>query len=62
MKRRDYELIASAIKRARDFSINADKPGVDWAARMIADAFAREKPGFDRDLFLTNCGVQEYER
>ena len=57
MKRRDYVLLAGAIKRAREFSIDADLPGVDWVIENIAQELARDNPRFDRELFLTNCGV-----
>jgi hypothetical protein len=67
MTRRDYILIAAAIKEAQH-AIYGKEPteahgplmdGAAYAAEYIADAIARDNPrGFDRALFLKNAGVQ----
>lgn len=65
MTRKDYILIAAAIKSARRDNI-AGRPrqdlsdhnrGVDWAARSVADELARDNAAFDRARFLAACGV-----
>lgn len=54
MTRRDYELIARVLARARG-------PGglysedVDTLARDMADALASTNPRFDRERFLAAC-------
>ncbi len=59
MKRRDYELIARALRDV--VIVRSLEASNQWRrdAEAIADALATEKPAFDRDLFLTNCGVIE---
>lgn len=64
MKARDYELLAVALYGAFP---NAET----WGAQeervkqhsadciAVADAFAARSQTFDRQLFLTNCGVTD---
>jgi len=66
-----YLGLADAIKRARDLAsqdyLCDETPtdnemrviGVNLAARQIADAFASVSNGFDRELFLRNCGMEK---
>ena len=63
MTRKDYVLIAKAIKSSR-VSNYLDNPnralylnGIDNAAHNMADALASDNPRFDRDKFLTACGL-----
>lgn len=59
MRRQEYEMITSAIRRAVvDAPGTNGREGVKRAAVEIADAFAREKPGFDYHKFLTDSGVR----
>lgn len=61
MTRKDYELIAGTISHAVK---NYD--GEDWTmlgagaaiARLLADELAEDNPRFDREKFLTACGVK----
>lgn len=55
MTRKDYVLIAEALKEARRVSQYPD--GISTAARCIAGALAAANPRFDRARFLRACGV-----
>lgn len=57
MTRKDYVLIAEAIRKVYSDHHPDDCFGVDWTARAIADALSRDKPRFDRTRFLEACGV-----
>ena len=61
MTKKDYELIAGAIKSEYDGMQRLDRiyvrEGVFHAARAIAYALASDNPRFDRDKFLAACGV-----
>lgn len=61
MTRKDYILIAEALKEARAeaLALRAGAGvGVTIAAVRLADALARDNPRFDRERFLKACGVQ----
>jgi hypothetical protein len=58
MTRRDYVLIAAALKAAQDDEVKAGHPVYDTATYKLADVLARENPRFDRERFLKACGVQ----
>jgi hypothetical protein len=64
MTRKDYILIAAALKEAAADILNKECPvqdlldGKDYAAEHIADALARDNPRFDRERFLKAAGVQ----
>lgn len=49
MTRKDYVLIAAALREART---------VAEAARLLADQLAQDNPRFDRERFLKAAGVQ----
>jgi hypothetical protein len=61
MTRKDFELIAEAIKGMKD-----TYDGEDWTingamhpfACKLADALETTNPRFDRALFLEACGVK----
>lgn len=61
MTRKDYVLIAAALKRARvQGAYSHDehmRAGVDFAASCVADALAQENARFDRERFLKAAGV-----
>lgn len=57
MTRKDYVLIAAALKDARASTPEANHVGVDVAASNIAHALARDNPRFDRARFLKAAGV-----
>lgn len=65
MTRKDYELLAKALKTATDRvricePENAQKDildGIGYAADYIVDALAAGNPRFDRVRFLAACGV-----
>lgn len=71
MNQKEYELIASVIKGRRANTRNLDKLGwsadeVDAGLDVLADftdfitaELARNYANFDRDKFLTACGVNE---
>ena len=60
MTRKDYELIAGAVRdalhSARPWSEDKED-GIRLAVRSIADALAADNPRFDRSRFLAACGV-----
>lgn len=64
MTKKDYELIAAAFAEARDEM--ADHPGriagSAQVARRLASALRSTNPRFDRDRFLTACGLPENAR
>ena len=65
MTRKDYELIAKALKLARDnLTQGQDSTALvcvgicNVNAIRVADALANENPRFDRERFLEACGIQ----
>jgi hypothetical protein len=65
MTRKDYEIIAAAIKATQDRIIETTAGavvaqeqlrGVRRTAAHLADALAKENPRFDAGRFLTACG------
>jgi hypothetical protein len=65
MTRKDYVLLAEALKGARSSYSSATLPnvaiyhnGVDNAAHRVCEALARENAAFDRARFLKACGVE----
>ena len=62
MTRKDYKLIAAALKRAGE-RCDADKDGDVWlAASEIADALKADNPRFDHDRFMTAALRHEGEQ
>lgn len=65
MTRKDYELIAAAIKSADSDTCNAlhllESAEIALAiySRHIADALAADNPRFDRARFRRACGVED---
>jgi hypothetical protein len=64
MTRKDYVLIAAALRDTllidcptQEYLMGA-KAAARSAAFRIADALGRDNPRFDRERFLTACGVQ----
>ena len=59
MTRRDFELIASAVKNARLYGNHSTERGdaVTTVALNLADALETNNTRFDRARFLTACGV-----
>lgn len=60
MTRKDYELIAAAIKNQReDFAHNKSSvAAVDATANRIANALSRDNLRFDRRRFLDAAGAK----
>lgn len=61
MTRKDYVLIAAALREARLHALRNEAPdgGVFWlaaAADEIAYALERDNPRFNRERFLAACG------
>ena len=55
MTRKDYVLIAKLLKNANEDNYdNALVPLIKW----FADDLQADNPRFDRDRFLTACGVK----
>lgn len=60
MTRKDYVLIAQAIKRAKDECLSDDTTGaVKQAARNVALSMERDNPRFDRARFMAACGFED---
>jgi hypothetical protein len=58
MTRKDFQLIADAVKRLQVFSNSgSDEISLGLVAKELADALATTNPNFDRARFLTACGV-----
>ncbi len=57
MTKKDYELIAAALKLSADTGFESHYPGIVNAAHAIADALAQDNPRFDRARFLKAAGV-----
>lgn len=64
MTRKDYVLIATALKSARNIipgpalDIDSYNHAADSAAYALANALAADNAAFDRARFLKACGVQ----
>lgn len=62
MTRKDYQLIADALKSARDESTTEWlRAGVERAASRVAQALRATNPRFDVTRFLVACGIPESE-
>jgi hypothetical protein len=63
MTRKDYILLAAAVRRVRDGYGTNWNPNlfraVDDIAISLGAALLRDNPRFDRVRFLTACGVPE---
>lgn len=57
MTRKDYVLIAAAVREERERFSNRN-PGADDLVRALADSLAADNPRFDRARFLKACGVE----
>lgn len=64
MTRKDYELIASAIKRSHLTELDGHEETIIATAQHKTTAFSvarrleMDNPRFDRDRFLKACGVE----
>lgn len=61
MTRKDFVLIANALKDAAEMASTAHpdfRRGVNQAASDIAYALRTTNPRFDRERFLKACGMQ----
>jgi len=68
MTRKDYLLIAEALRRTHNLidvtatgneQVEAERHiAVEVASRYLADALASDNAAFDRERFLTACGVE----
>jgi hypothetical protein len=62
MTRKDYQLIASALKESREDCITElARLGVQVTAIKIAKALKRDNSRFNEDRFLDACGIPESE-
>ena len=55
MTRKDYVLIAKVISTAQ--GITTEKAGAGIVAYLLAEELGQQNPNFNRELFLTACGV-----
>lgn len=66
MTRKDYQLIAAALYRARPTEASGALEVLQWVSDSlsIADALQADNPRFDRRRFLAACGhgsVEAYQ-
>jgi hypothetical protein len=61
MSRRDFVTIAEVLRKHIDEYDGAGDGGavlvVDEISRDLADRFSRSTPAFERERFLTACGI-----
>jgi hypothetical protein len=59
MTRKDYQLIAAALKDAREANVvyTNGEHVTDLCAVRVANALESDNPRFDRARFLAACGV-----
>ncbi len=57
MTRKDYELIAAAVRRVI-ICTRAEADIIDEAAYELACALGADNPRFDRERFLFACGTR----
>lgn len=58
MSRKDYEIIAAALAEAKAQAMTPDElSGVFIAAALLSRTLAEANPRFDRQRFLTACGM-----
>ncbi len=59
MTRKDFELIAAALKGATPLARDGEKAMCQWQFIVfkMADALATTNPAFQRARFLAACGV-----
>lgn len=65
MQKRHFEMIARTIKARMDQGNSAPamawrKAALEEIARDFADELEQQNDRFDRDRFLTACGVEDY--
>lgn len=66
MTRKHFEAVAQTIKDEFEATLPSSNPefirgaayAVSETAYSLADYFARENPNFDRNRFLTACGLR----
>jgi hypothetical protein len=63
MSKRDYRLIAAALREERDTAVALHEPlhaaGIEVAARAIARDLGNDNPRFDGLRFLRACGLED---
>lgn len=57
MTRKDYIAIAAILKARRTLHASASGKTVDAIAKDLCSMLKADNPNFDRDRFLTACGV-----
>lgn len=58
MTKKDYIAIAEALANARAATGDDKHSALTYAANQLAAVLARDNPRFDRERFLTACGVK----
>jgi hypothetical protein len=62
MTKKHYEAIADDLKTTRKNIHSRDYYIVDAICYALADTFAADNPKFNRDMFLTACGIKTQEK
>lgn len=55
MTRKDYVMLAAALRAARPPKGSADRFGWARCVQSVGDALAVDNPAFDRPRFIANC-------
>jgi hypothetical protein len=58
MTRKDYQVIAAAIKDVTVFS----NPSLGTVVNFLVERLALDNPRFDRAKFIKACGLPHYEK
>lgn len=61
MTRKDYVLIADAIKRSAEFASRDERNAIAGAAAFIANAMRQGNSRFEKARFMTACGFPASE-
>lgn len=58
MTKKDYELIAGAIYNQYSVETGQSQQGIENVARLLAYKLELDNPRFDRNKFITACGIE----
>lgn len=59
MTRKDYILIAKAIKRSKEQACLLELDAIRYTAENIASELQGDNGNFNKEKFLTACGVRD---
>ncbi|MFW5793596.1 MAG: hypothetical protein ACOCWC_04880 [Bacteroidota bacterium] len=53
--KKDFEMVADAIKTARNLDVESPEEVINWFAGYFADKFRKSNPSFDTEKFINAC-------